>query len=131
MRVGAAPPLGGFRPIEQVVAGGCHGADSVARVRVSRLVVTPFEGGERGVATFEVVRVLRGRAADVPASWTYTRSIPLPTDAFPTRLEPGGEYVVFLSRANGFQTLQPTGPYADVPVDRVTALAEAACGGSP
>ena len=128
IRVDAAPPLGGFRPIEEVVAGACHVAETVAVARVARVVVEPMPDGEARVATIEVVRVIRGRAADVPATRTFWIQNPPPTDSFPTRVQAGAELVFFVSRKDaGFQAIQPTGPYAHVPVDRVVALAESVC----
>ena len=126
----ATPPAGGFAPLEQVVSGACRLSESVAVVRVSALRVDAIERGEKQTATLEVVRMIRGEASAVPAQRFYTYSIPPETDSFPTRVKSGGEYVIFLSRANpGFESLLPTGIYSAEPLERVIALAQSACGG--
>jgi hypothetical protein len=124
----AAPPAGGFTPIEQVVLGGCNFADSVALVRVSSLQLETIDGGERQTAVFEVIRMIKGSAADVPRQRGYSYSVPPETDSFPTRLKWGADYVMFLSERNRWiEKVLPSGPYAAVPVERVAALAESAC----
>ena len=124
----AAPPVGGFTPIEQVVLGGCNFAESVALVRVSSLQLATIEGGEKQTATFEVIRVIKGSAADVPKQRDYSYSVPPETDSFPTRLKSGADYVMFLSEQNRWiEKVLPSGPYAEVPVEHVASLADSAC----
>jgi hypothetical protein len=127
--VPAAPPSGGFMPVEKVITYRCQQAQTVVLAHVTDLRIEPIPTGERRIAHIEVRRVLKGKAEHVPHYLSHNIRNPSVTDAIYTYLDSGKPYLVFFGPgAAGTELILPTSPYTEVPLDYAISLTEAACG---
>lgn len=98
----ATPPASPPPTFEERVALGCNGRyRAVAVAKVTGIRTQAHADGESRTGSVEVVRMIRGEPAQVPAELHEFAPMPMPTDSEPPELHAGWTYLMFLDASEG------------------------------
>jgi hypothetical protein len=98
----ATPPASPPPTLEERVAHGCRGPyRAVAVAKITGIRTQAHADGEARTASVEVVRMVKGEPAQVPAELHEFAPMPMPTDSEPPQLHAGWTYLMFLDAPEG------------------------------